>query len=112
MSTENRTTLHSTIGFLSEKSALEDLKLNFKSEVYASLDEYMDDLKWHAVNETFHGELAFITESKKPRRSSKERHQILVKKIKAQRKMEIHLESGGTEIVTGTLPNYFKKASH
>lgn len=50
-------------GFFTDKSTLDDLKINFKSEVYASFDEYMNDLDWRSINENFHGELAFITES-------------------------------------------------
>ncbi len=100
------------IGFYAGKSGLDDMESNFQSDVYASFDAYMEDQYWRSMNEHFHGELAFKTESNKPRRSQEERQRILVKKLEAQRRFELHLESGGTEIVAGTLPDCFKKASH
>lgn len=98
--------------FYVDGSCLIELKNNFKSDVYTSFDEYMNDLNWRAINENFHGELAFRTESNKPRRSPEERQRILLKKLEAQRRFELHLESGGTEILAGTLPDFVKKASH
>lgn len=101
-------------GFYSDGSGLEELKANFKSEVYASFDEYMMDLGLRSRNENFHGELPFVTESNKPRRSAEERNAILVKKIEAQRRFDKHIETGGTEVLLGGLPDILntKKASH
>lgn len=99
-------------GFFTDKSTLDDLKINFKSEVYASFDDYMADIGILARNENFHCELPFVTESSKPMRSPEERTAILVQKIEAERRFDHHAETGGTEILAGTLPDFVKKASH
>ncbi|ENH7396370.1 hypothetical protein ABWK90_004754 [Vibrio vulnificus] len=71
-------------------SSTKELKENFKSSMYSSLDDYMNDLYWIGKNENFFGEPAFVTESKQPRRTAEEREEILIKKIHAQRRMEQH----------------------
>lgn len=102
------------IGFYLDDFELEEIRMNFKSEVYDSLDDYMMDFNIRTRNENFRGELPFVTESTKPRRSPEERTTILVQKIEAQRRFDRHVETGGTEICIGKLPNIpnVKKASH
>ncbi|WP_322805379.1 hypothetical protein SO574_23375 (plasmid) [Vibrio alfacsensis] len=102
------------IGFFDDGSELKGIKKSFKSEVYASFDDYMTDIGLLARNENFRGELPFVTKSSKPRRSPEERTAILVQKIEAQRRFDQHAETGGTEICIGKLPNMLdvKKASH
>lgn len=100
--------------FYLDSSILDEVKANFKSEVYDCLEEYLADIDIRARNEHFRGELPFVTESTKPRRSPKERTAILVQKIEAQRRLDRHVETGGTEISIGKWPDIFdvKKASH
>ncbi|HFU0470700.1 hypothetical protein L1D41_24695 [Vibrio harveyi] len=100
--------------FFDDGSGIKELKASFKSEVYASFDEYMADMEARARNENFHGELPFVTTSSKPKRTPKERASILLQKIEAERRLELHLEMGGTELSTGNSPRILdgKKASH
>ncbi|MCU8172613.1 hypothetical protein M2H03_20370 [Vibrio vulnificus] len=53
--------------FFDDGSGIKELKASFKSEVYASFDEYMADMEVRARNENFHGELPFVTTSSKPK---------------------------------------------
>lgn len=101
------------IGFYDDGSSLKELKANFQSSVYASIDEFMDDLSWMSKNENFHMELAHVTESNKPRRSQDERQVILIKKINAKRRYDEHCANGGTVFEWGIHSELNKKkASH
>ncbi|MCU8386759.1 hypothetical protein OC514_20495 [Vibrio vulnificus] len=101
-------------GFYLDSSILDEAKAHFKSDVYDCLEEYLSDIDIQARNEHFRGELPFVTESTKPRRSPKERTAILVQKIEAQRRLDRHVETGGTEISIGTWSDSYdvKKSSH
>ena len=94
-------------------SSTKELKENFKSSIYSSLDDYMNDLYWIGKNENFFGEPAFVTESNQPSRTAEEREEILIKKIHAQRRMEQHNETGGTQFnLSNVLEAFTKKAAH
>ena len=101
------------IGFYDDGSSLKELKDSFQSSVYASLDEFMDDLSWMSKNENFHMELAHVTESNKSRRSLDERQSILIKKVNAKRRYDEHHANGGTEYKWASHSEMNnKKASH
>lgn len=101
-------------GFYLDSTILDEAKAHFKSNVYDCFEDYLADIDIQARNENFRGELPFVTESTKPRRSPKERTAILVQKMEAQRRLDRHIEAGGTEIGIGKWPDIFdvKKSSH
>ncbi|WP_045422457.1 hypothetical protein [Vibrio jasicida] len=79
----------------------EAFKSAFQSAVYASYDEYMADIYWMSKNEDFRFALVYETASSFPRRHPKERQQVLINKIHAQRRYQEHLEKGGAAFDTG-----------
>lgn len=99
--------------FFDDGSTTKELKKNFRSNIYKSLDEYMNDLYWTGKNENFLGEPAFVTKSTKPQRTAEEREEILIKKVHAQRRLEQHNEMGGTQFdLSDSLESFTQKATH
>lgn len=80
--------------FIQSTTLAESPTIDFESEVYASINEYFTDLDRVRRNE----EYTYIQGNLWPR-SSAERNQILIDKINAKRRLELHSASGGTELM-------------
>ncbi|MBD1574830.1 hypothetical protein HC725_16400 [Vibrio sp. S17_S38] len=73
---------------------IEAEKIEFKSQVYSSIDEYFKDVDRAGRDEDYTN----IKGTLWPR-SQDERNRILIDKIKAKHRLESHSDSQGTELM-------------
>ncbi|MGL6262120.1 hypothetical protein [Vibrio sp. WXL210] len=98
--------------FHDDGSQLDELKANFCSKVYQTVDELLSDMYILGKHEDFKRTLVGEPGDESNRRSSDERQTLLIAKIRAERRYESHIENGGTNIEFGNVFARQKNTSH
>ncbi|MGL6316639.1 hypothetical protein [Vibrio sp. WXL103] len=104
--------MKTNVGMVDDNSAWDELNANFSSEVYQSVDELLTDMYVIGKNEDFKRTLVGEPGDESNRRSHDERQELLIAKIRAERRYESHIENGGTNIEFGNVFAGQKNTSH